>query len=218
MKNKFMRIAAVMLMLCLVTTCAISGTFAKYTTEGAGEDSARVAYWGWTEADMNTGLVIDDLFADTYDVATNAPVKGANGEKIIAPGTANSTKFGIIYTGVDGSTAPEVAYKISVSTAGSSCAQAIQDNENITWTLDGTTYATWNELLDAIADLSIDEVAAGTLPTGFGSADTHEIGWAWAFHTDDAADAEDTAMGNTADLEVKIVITVTVTQIETITP
>ena len=45
-KNKFMRLASVMLMLCLITTCAISGTFAKYTTSGTATDTARVAKWG----------------------------------------------------------------------------------------------------------------------------------------------------------------------------
>ena len=45
-KNKFMRLASVMLMLCLITTCAISGTFAKYTTSATATDTARVAKWG----------------------------------------------------------------------------------------------------------------------------------------------------------------------------
>ena len=45
-KNKFLRLASVMLMLCLITTCAISGTFAKYTTSDEALDSARVAKWG----------------------------------------------------------------------------------------------------------------------------------------------------------------------------
>ena len=46
-KNTFMRVASALLVAVLLTTCAIAGTFAKYTTEVSSEDSARVAYWGF---------------------------------------------------------------------------------------------------------------------------------------------------------------------------
>ena len=42
-KNKMMRIASVLLVAVILTTCAISGTFAKYVTSGNGSDNARVA-------------------------------------------------------------------------------------------------------------------------------------------------------------------------------
>lgn len=45
-KNKFMRIASVLLIVTLLSTSVISGTFAKYTTEAEGSDSATVAKWG----------------------------------------------------------------------------------------------------------------------------------------------------------------------------
>ncbi|MDE6767712.1 MAG: hypothetical protein K2J35_05915, partial [Eubacterium sp.] len=45
-KNKMMRIASALLVLCLLTTCVISGTFAKYVTSNDGSDSARVAKFG----------------------------------------------------------------------------------------------------------------------------------------------------------------------------
>lgn len=211
MKNKFMRIAAVMLMLCLVTTCAISGTFAKYTTKGSGEDTARVAYWGWTEGNMTTGLEIDELFVNAYD---NDAVKST--ADVIAPGTTNNVDFSIAYTPNGAITAPEVAYSFIVSTAGSECAQEIEDNENIKWYLDDVACDNWDDLLADIAALSQSYVAAGQLPSGFGDGNSHNIKWEWVFHTGDAQDVEDTTMGNTANLNVKIVITVTATQLDTI--
>ena len=42
-KNKMMRIASALLVAVILTTCAISGTFAKYVTSTPGSDSARVA-------------------------------------------------------------------------------------------------------------------------------------------------------------------------------
>lgn len=53
----------------LMTTCAISSTFAKYTTSASGTDSARVAKWGFTP----TTITLTDLFKNTYD----ATVQGA---------------------------------------------------------------------------------------------------------------------------------------------
>lgn len=47
-KNKIMRIASVLLVAVILTTCAISGTFAKYVTSGSGSDTARVAKFGVT--------------------------------------------------------------------------------------------------------------------------------------------------------------------------
>ena len=46
-KNKMMRLASALLVAVLLSTCAISGTFAKYVTSSTGTDKARVAYWGW---------------------------------------------------------------------------------------------------------------------------------------------------------------------------
>lgn len=44
-KNYTMRIAAGVMTAALLSTCAISSTFAKYTSESTGTDSARVAKW-----------------------------------------------------------------------------------------------------------------------------------------------------------------------------
>ena len=45
-KTKVMRLLSLLLVMTLISTCAISGTFAKYVTRAEGEDQARVAKWG----------------------------------------------------------------------------------------------------------------------------------------------------------------------------
>ena len=47
-KNMMMRLSIFLVLGILLTTCVISGTFAKYTTSNNGSDSAKVAAWGLT--------------------------------------------------------------------------------------------------------------------------------------------------------------------------
>lgn len=47
-KNKAMRLASGLLVAVMLTTCIISGTFAKYVTTNNASDTARVAKWGVT--------------------------------------------------------------------------------------------------------------------------------------------------------------------------
>lgn len=108
-KNRMMRLASALLILTLLTTCMISGTFAKYTTQATGEDTARVAKWGVT---VN---VTSDLFADAYkDTSvgyneTTATVKAsAENQNIVAPGTTG-TGLGVTIGGT-----PEVSYEMKI--------------------------------------------------------------------------------------------------------
>ncbi len=220
-KNTMMRIASALLVLTLLSTCAISGTFAKYVTTATGDDSARVANWGFTTTTMN----ISNLFANAYKYNETAAatgeestsVVGTSSADVIAPGTAGSATFKFAYDGQEA--APEVAYNFEVSTTGSECATDIQSNTAITWSLDNGAYGTWNELIAAIEKLDgseegAKEYAPGELPTGFSASDdVHTISWKWDF-AKEGNDSTDTALGNKATLDsVKLVITVTATQV-----
>lgn len=108
-KNRMMRLASALLILTLLTTCMISGTFAKYTTQATGKDTARVAKWGVT---VN---VTSDLFADAYKDTSveyngiTATVKAsAENQNIVAPGTTG-TGLGVASTGT-----PEVSYEMKI--------------------------------------------------------------------------------------------------------
>ena len=91
--NKAMRLGSAMLVLALITTCAIATTFAKYTTSATGNDTARVAYWGWTNTSGYLSSSADlNLFATSYakddTTATSAnTVLSSNSQNVVAPGT-----------------------------------------------------------------------------------------------------------------------------------
>ena len=207
-KTKFMRAALLLLVLTLITSCFVGGTFAKYTTKAEGSDSARVATWGFND----TGSVtLNDLFKTAYD-------KNVNGKAdVIAPGTTNSATFAFKFSGAQA--APEVAYTfgVAVDTTGSNTTK-LDDNASFKWTLDGNEYDTLANLTGAIIKLSGDDSGSktykpGELPTAFNSADTeHTIGWKWLF---EGQDVKDTELGNMDALEnISLKITVTATQID----
>lgn len=209
-KNTFMRLAMALVLLVLVTTSAVGGTFAKYTSSVNSEATARVAKWGFTQSTMD----ITDLFTDVYGTT----VKSEDGENVIAPGTFKQASFKFEYK--EGTAnAPEVAYTFTVDTTGSNCPDAIKNNDNIKWYLDDDTKTNplgWDELLAAIELLSgdasgIKNYAPGELPTEFGVTDNlHTIAWEWVFSTDATADEYDTAMGN-ADTLASVVVKITIT-------
>ena len=132
-KNNVMRIASALLVAVLLTTCAISGTFAKYTTTASGTSTARVAKWGF-----GTGDFTFDLFDGTYEnVATDV-----NPEiNVIAPGTSDSET---IVFAADGQAAEtEVAYTFTATLAISGDASLISQMK---WSLDGVTYKSADEI------------------------------------------------------------------------
>lgn len=89
-KNVMMRTASALLVLVLLTTCIISGTFAKYITSAEGSDSARVAKFGVEVTASGS------MFSKHYNNATGGngiattvtgSVDSSNDDNIFAPGT-----------------------------------------------------------------------------------------------------------------------------------
>ena len=89
-KNKMMRAASALLVAVLLTTSVISGTFAKYITEGKGSDEARVAKFG-VEITAN-----GEMFSDKYvnvdggNIAGDANLTVEASQKAVAPGTTGN--------------------------------------------------------------------------------------------------------------------------------
>ena len=102
-KNRAMRAAGGLLIATLLSTSAVSGTFAKYVSKGSAGDTARVAKWGV----VITGS--GNLFSKNYlNGTTNTPttsttanaisVESSNTDMLVAPGTKSDTtglSFGI---------------------------------------------------------------------------------------------------------------------------
>ena len=87
-KNTFMRLAAVLLVLTLLSTSVIGGTFAKYITTSESSDTARVAYWGFG-ADDSTSVTFNLFQSDD----TEEGLEEIDGVKLLAPGTKGEANF-----------------------------------------------------------------------------------------------------------------------------
>ena len=108
-KNKMMRLASAMMVMTLMTTSVISGTFAKYVTSDSASDTARVAKWGITV--QAGGNLFGKYYLETTDdsiAASSDNVASFNEDNVVAPGTKNDDGFTISINGK-----PEVDYTIN---------------------------------------------------------------------------------------------------------
>ena len=188
-----MRVASALLVAVLMTTCAISGTFAKYTTTKTANDNARVAYWGWGHSTLTI-----DMFDGQY---TN--VKSNDTTNVVAPGTRKDVK--VLLTPASGIATPEVAYKMDFEIRTITADATLLSK--IVWYLNSTLIGDFADLQTAIAahDLQFD---AGELPT---DTDAFTITWEWPFYESDAEDISDTTLGDAGaaslDVEIKVIVT-----------
>ena len=68
-KNKMMRLASGLLVAVLLTTCTISGTFAKYVTSAKADSSARVAKFG-VEVTAEVAPFLAEYDADSFKLCS----------------------------------------------------------------------------------------------------------------------------------------------------
>lgn len=219
-KNKIMRIASVLLVAVILTTCAISGTFAKYVTSGNGSDSARVAKWGVTVA--GNAETFAKTYAKTDDSFTVAANTVVSTEDVVAPGTSGDMAAFTL------SGTPEVAVRVAFSGTLELGDKWVDSNSayycpiEITvggTTFKGTAYNSADEFEAAvnakIATYSKD-YAANTTDLSTIGADAPAISWAWAFTGND--DVKDTYLGDQAAAgnaaKISLSVTATVTQID----
>ena len=117
-KNKMMRLASAMMVMTLMTTSVISGTFAKYVTSDSATDTARVAKWG-VEVQVGGNLFGTDYAKNgetnsdgIIAINTSTSVNASDDVNVVAPGTQNTTAFTVEVSGT-----PEVSYSL-VATKG----------------------------------------------------------------------------------------------------
>ena len=218
-KSRSMRLASALLVLTLLSTCMISGTFAKYVTSiDEVSDSARVAKWGVT------GSITGEAFLDSYDLNTavdgefTLAVKSSTTDKVVAPGTTGT------FTGVALTGTPEVAVRVETDATLTLSG----------WEVDGAYYCpiviTVNGTnLSGLSYDSADEFEAA-VKTAIAAAnadyapntnleDIDELygnyTWTWAF---DGDDVKDTALGDAAAegnaATITLAVKATVTQID----
>lgn len=243
-KSKTIIVASIVLMLCLITTCVVGTTLAKYTTSGSGNDSAQVAKWGVKIAISGAS----DMFKNEYDNVKAATVAGT-ARDVVAPGTSGSMSFSIsgtpevklhldfALTGVVDSEVKEVFLKAgNYSESGYSNITSdyypvkftlkkngadAESDEVVTYTKDEESKTAENislkEMVDALNSLDKDYDPNTDL------AATYTLSWKWAY--EGGNDAADTLLGDiiagavTVDsskynTEVEFKLAITATQID----
>lgn len=185
-KNVMMRVASALLVAVLMTTCAISGTFAKYTTSGSATDNARVAKWGVTVEVTGT-----QAFLNNYE--SGDVVSSVTEEKVVAPGT-NGTLATAEITGM-----PEVKVNVkreaTLELTGWTintefyCPIVIKVGSNTVSGLDYDNATAFIAAVEALLDYDQDIEANQDLDYQV------EVTWEWAFNGDDA---KDTKLGDAA--------------------
>lgn len=228
-KNVMMRVASLLMVCVLATTCGISGTFAKYVTKAESTDAARVAKWG-VKITAN-GEMFTTEETGTVAGASAKTVLSSNDEDVVAPGMSGS----LVSVQFEGQ--PEVAVEVKYEATLALNYWTVDGVEYcpIVFTVAGATYgtnvtdaanksATVADLIVAVEEAIEDytaEYAAGYNLAG--EADL-AVAWAWAFETGaDAAekaanDIKDTALGDKAAAgtapEIALTVVSTVTQID----
>ena len=180
-----MRIASVLLVAVLLSTCAISGTFAKYTSTATATATATIAKWDIKLKDAPIANNVEFSLVDTW-VNDNETVTGSVADKKIAPGTSG---FGEIVLKNDS----EVAARISADFT----ATGKPTGMTITY-----TYVNSN---------GSDSGNVGNTPIaiGIGETVTIKVAWEWAF--DDANANNDTSF---AGEEMTVSASFTVEQVD----
>ena len=228
-KTKLMRAALLLLVLTLITSCFVGGTFAKYTTSKTGSDTARVAKWG-VEITANGATFAHKYTTDDQSVVAtiaNSVVSSREQDMVVAPGTRGNM-VGMTITGT-----PEVAVRVNYraefkvenwtvdgdgNTRKFYCPLQIKVGST---TIDGTKFDS-KDLFEAAVNAEIStyskNYAAGTdLSTA--SVTTPSVSWEWPFSVTAADDADDTKLGNLAANAAKVptvslTVTTTVEQID----
>ena len=214
-KNKMMRIASVLLVAVLMSTCAISGTFAKYVTSANSSDSARVAKFG-VEITAN-----GNIFAANYDNTVTA--EGGTPD-LVAPGTSGNLAS-MTLTGK-----PEVSVKVTYTgtvelsgwtNSGGKFYCPVKVNVAGT-KLCGLDYASSDAFITAIQD----NIASYSKTYGPNTdlstvGESLAISWEWAYEdattylngtqndTDDTFLGDQAAASNASTILISLVTTVT---------
>ena len=220
-KTKLMRAALLLLVLTLITSCFVGGTFAKYTTSATGSDTARVAKWG-VKIEANGATFTDTYKTDTTGVAIADSVVGFNKAKVVAPGT----KGDMVKMTLTGT--PEVAvsvnyaaeFKVTGWTVDNKFYCPLQITVGNT-TIDGATFTDAGRFEDEVTGLFLaynKSYAAGTDLSTTGVT-APSVSWAWPFENTDTSTGtknndKDTELGDAGTATISLKVITTVSQID----
>ena len=230
-KNAMLKIAAILMVAVLLTTCAISSTFAKYVTTGgaATAEVGRVAKWGVGITSTVSGIFLEQYENGTAVTTSNADdgddvlaLSTATVKKLVAPGTQNGGTITATITGT-----PEVAFALSTVATVTLTGWEIDDDNNgetpatfycpLVFTvggdeIDGADYTSAADMADDIEE-AIQTAGSKDYPAGASAVAANEVAvsWVWAFNGNDTYD---TKLGDAGTATISITVTQTATQIQ----
>ncbi len=216
-KHSAWRLAGLLLVLVLVTSCFVGGTFAKYVTGGTGTDTARVAKFGVTVTANGSTFAADYATDDTSVASTiSKSVVSSDNSKLVAPGTSGNM------TSVTLAGTPEVAVNVKYEATFTLNDEWKDAGDNFycpleikvgTTTYKGTAYTSADEFAAAVEAAievySKNYTANNNLAT---TATAPAVSWSWAFEGDNVKDTylgDQAAAGHAATVTLTVVTTVT---------
>lgn len=198
MKNLRKGLVFSLVLLSVISLGSVAGTYAKYTSNAVGTDSARVAKWSFTVGGTETATT--DTFTFNLFKTTYTNVASENGtDKVIAPGTEGS--FDIVLANASEVNAEyDVEYDVTNT-----------NNIPVEFSVDGTNWT---------ADLTTLNVEDRAISMNGGS-ETIKVQWRWAFEGTNSAnftstqtDVTDTTLGTAGSAVLTVKATVTATQVD----
>ena len=188
--NKTLKAVAFVLLVTLIALILVSSTYAKYTTEYSGTDTAIVAKFS-VGADNVESF---DLFNTIYDSDGTTEETDVDSD-LIAPGTS-----GLFEIELENSSEVTVEYTLSLSETNDS-------GVPIVYSTDGTNYYSMDELGSVTGTLEIGSTTTTTKSV--------TVYWKWEYYESDDQDTEDTTIGeSTEDVEFEVTATAVFTHVD----
>lgn len=226
--NRIMKAAGALLVLVLVTSCFVGSTFAKYTTTGRGDDTARVAKFGVSITANGSTFAKEYATDDQHVAGTIAKsVVSSDDDKLVAPGTSGNM-VSMTITGK-----PEVAVNVQYAATLTLNDKWVDEDGKFYCPLQikvntgagnvgicGLDFTSATLFTQAVQNEIAKAGKQYPANTDLSTAVTPAVSWAWAYegageHAVVQTDEKDTylgdqaAAGNAADIQLTVITTVT---------
>lgn len=211
--NKLVKFTTFVLLITMVGFLLVSGTYAKYTTEFTGTDSAVVAKWdvaleGMTDSkfDLFGASGVYDLDPDATDLSAVTPAVDddvVKSGKKVAPGTWGKVSFEL-----SNSSDVTAAYTVDI--------KSLETTLPLQFSVDGKTWVPATTIVTGTADDAVYNLGNGTLsiPSDANPTEaTVDLYWKWDFEGTNG-DANDTSLGKDATATCAIEAGVVFTQVD----
>jgi len=225
-KNLAARLGVLALVLTLVTSSLVSGTYSKYVTTTTGTDSARVAKFLFNLTPSNGATLTQATTTGIYDVFhyTDSGVynNGLNGAaKFIAPGTTgaftltvnNLSEVKVIPTfAITNVTTIPVYYTYPAGTVPTQRYSSV-----LTGAYTGTPAGTYQDLTALTTAMNTGVTALAASDGATATTKAFVLNWCWDFTPNAAGgqtDTIDTTLGIAGTATDALSIGVTVTQVD----